>query len=82
MSDDIDACLDIERRLRSFIDAHIAPFGREQLYSNAALDKLLASIGGWAPVGTRLRRPYRFIDGSEAARLRPIARAGISELFE
>jgi hypothetical protein len=44
-----DACLDNERRLRTFIDAHIAPFGREQRYSNAALDKLLAAIGGWRP---------------------------------
>ena len=82
MAQDIDACLDIERRLRGFIDAHIVPFGREQRYSNAALDKLLASIGGWANIGTRLRRPYRFIDESEAARLRPIARAGIPELFK
>lgn len=78
---DIDACLDTERRIRGFIDAHIAPFGRAG-YSNAALDKLLASIGRWAPVGTRLRRPYRFIDESEAARLRPIAQAAIPELFE
>jgi dihydrodipicolinate synthase/N-acetylneuraminate lyase len=82
MAEDIDACLDIERRIRGFIDAHIAPFGREQRYSNAALDKLLAAIGGWAPIGTRLRRPYRFIDESEAARLRPIAQAVIPELFE
>ena len=82
MAQDIDACLDVERRLRGFIDAHIAPFGREQRYSNAALDKLLAAIGGWARVGTRLRRPYRFIDESEAARLRPIAQAAIPELFE
>jgi dihydrodipicolinate synthase/N-acetylneuraminate lyase len=82
MPDGIDACLDVERRIRGFIDTHIAPFGREQRYSNAALDKLLASIGGWAPIGTRLRRPYRFLDEGEAARLRPIARAAIPELFE
>jgi dihydrodipicolinate synthase/N-acetylneuraminate lyase len=82
MAEDMSACLDIEHRLRGFIDAHIAPFGRAQRYSNAALDKLLAAIGGWAPVGTRLRRPYRFIDESEAARLRPIAQAAIPELFE
>jgi dihydrodipicolinate synthase/N-acetylneuraminate lyase len=82
MAQDISACLDVERRLRGFIDAHIAPFGREQRYSNAALDKLLAAIGGWASVGTRLRRPYRFIDASEATRLRPIAQAAVPELFE
>lgn len=81
MQTDIKASLDIERRLRSFIDTHIAPFGREQFYSNAALDKLLAAIGDWAPIGTRLRRPYRSIDMSEAARLRPLARIALPELF-
>ena len=50
-------------------------------YSNAALDKLLAAIGGWGPVGTRLRRPYRWIDEAEAVRLRPMARSMMPELF-
>ncbi len=48
---------------------------------NAALDKLLAAIGGWGPVGTRLRRPYRWIDEAEAERLRPVARSMMPELF-
>jgi dihydrodipicolinate synthase/N-acetylneuraminate lyase len=82
MGGDIDAALDLERRICRFMDEHIVPFRSEQGYSNAALDKLLAAIGGWGPVGTRLRRPYRWIAQSEAERLRPIARSGLPELFE
>ena len=82
MATDLAAALDVERRIRGFLDAHIAPFARDDGYSNGALDKLLAAIGGWAPVGTRLRRPYRWIDPAEADRLRPIARAAIPEIME
>jgi dihydrodipicolinate synthase/N-acetylneuraminate lyase len=82
MATDLDAALDVERRIRGFLDAHVAPFARDHGYSNGALDKLLAAIGGWASVGTRLRRPYRWIDPAEADRLRPIARAAIPEIME
>jgi dihydrodipicolinate synthase/N-acetylneuraminate lyase len=81
MATDLEGALDIERRLQGFINTHVLPFAREQGFSNAALDKLMAAIGNWAPVGTRLRRPYRFIDPSEAERLRPIAEAAIPEIM-
>ncbi|MGK9168369.1 dihydrodipicolinate synthase family protein [Inquilinus limosus] len=77
----IEAALDLERRICRFMDQHIVPFRSLHGYSNAALDKLLAAIGGWGPVGTRLRRPYRWIDEAEAMRLRPIARTMLPELF-
>ncbi|MGN8112792.1 dihydrodipicolinate synthase family protein [Labrys sp. 22185] len=82
MAADIEAALDLECRLCRFMDEHIVPFRRDHGYSNAALDKLLAAIGNWGPVGPRLRRPYRWIAESEAERLRPIARALLPELFE
>ncbi|MBY5347116.1 dihydrodipicolinate synthase family protein [Rhizobium leguminosarum] len=81
MRNDIDAALDLERRICGFMDAHIVPFRREFGYSNAALDKLLSAIGNWGPVGTRLRFPYRSIDTAEAVRLRRIARAELPDLF-
>lgn len=81
MRTDIEAALDLERRLCRFIDAHVLPFREKHGYSNAALDKLLATIGGWGPIGTRLRRPYRWIPEAEADRLRPIARRSTPELF-
>lgn len=78
---DIEAALDIERRICTFIDTHVLPFRQDHGYSNAALDKLLAAVGDWAPVGTRLRWPYRWIDEIEAERLRPIAHKAFPELF-
>lgn len=81
MRSDIDAALDLERRICAFMDAHIVPFRREFGYSNAALDKLLSAIGNWGPVGTRLRSPYRSIDMPEAIRLRDIARSELPDLF-
>ncbi|MBW9113981.1 dihydrodipicolinate synthase family protein [Rhizobium cauense] len=81
MATDIEAALDIERRICSFMDDYIVPFRRDQGYSNAALDKLLAAVGNWAPVGTRLRWPYRSIDAHHAQRLRQAAHAIVPELF-
>lgn len=81
MATDIDAALDIERRICAFMDEHIVPFRRDQGYSNAALDKLLAAIGNWAPVGSRLRWPYRSIEGHHAKRLNPVASEMVTELF-
>jgi dihydrodipicolinate synthase/N-acetylneuraminate lyase len=80
MGTDLDAALAIETRLRGFLDRHIAPFG-QQGYCNAALDKLLAAIGGWADTGTRLRRPYRWIDEAAVPALRETARAALPELM-
>ncbi|MBB2753888.1 UNVERIFIED_ORG: dihydrodipicolinate synthase/N-acetylneuraminate lyase [Rhizobium aethiopicum] len=81
MRSDLDAALELERRICTFMESHIVPFRREFGYSNAALDKLLSAIGNWGPVGTRLRFPYRSIDMAEAVRLRRIARSELPELF-
>ncbi|MBX5008636.1 dihydrodipicolinate synthase family protein [Rhizobium lentis] len=81
MHRDIDAALEIESRICAFMDDYIVPFRRDHGYSNAALDKLLAAIGNWGPITTRLRWPYRFIDEQEAVRLRDRARLIMPELF-
>ena len=62
---DMIAALEFETRLLGFFRDHVLPLRDASGYSNAALDKLLAAVGGWADIGTRLRWPYRF-----AARLR------------
>ena len=59
---DLPAALELEQRIRRFMDMEIAPFIVRDGYANPALDKLLAAIGGWADVGTRLRWPYRWIE--------------------
>lgn len=80
MKTDPATALDIETRIKGFVMGHILPFA-EQGYSNAALDKLLAAIGGWADVGTRLRGPYRSIDPDAATALRAIAHQMIPEIM-
>ncbi|WNJ92647.1 dihydrodipicolinate synthase family protein [Bosea sp. 685] len=82
MRTDIAGACEIEQRICEFMDAHILPFRRDHGYSNAALDKLLAAIGNWAPLSPRLRRPYRWIEAAEAERLRPIARRMMPEIMD
>lgn len=79
MTGDLSNALEVEARLQSFMDEWIVPFRRDHGYSNPALDKLLAAIGGWGPVGTRLRRPYRWIPADQVQRLRAVARDMLPE---
>lgn len=80
MVDDPAAALDVQRRIQGFFADHVAALAR-QGFGNPALDKFLAHLGGWAPIGTRVRWPYDSVDESLAERLRPEARARIPELF-
>ncbi len=79
---DPPAALDLESRIRRFMIEHIVPYRESQGVPNQGLDKLLAAIGGWADLGTRLRWPYSWIPEGEALRLRPIALRLLPELFE
>lgn len=80
MASNLGKALEIESRLQAFIANQIMPLGRAG-YSNAALDKLLAAIGGWADVGTRLRAPYRSIDAAVVTTLRAEAQRLIPEIM-
>jgi len=73
------AALDVERRLRRFFADHITPLAR-QGYCDPALDKTLAAIGGWAPVGTRVRWPHRSVPPELVPALREAARQAVPEL--
>lgn len=81
MDSDLQSALKLESRLQQFMAQHIAPYRDQQGYSNQALDKLLAAVGEWSEVGTRLRFPYKWIDEREARRLRPIAEDLVPEVF-
>jgi dihydrodipicolinate synthase/N-acetylneuraminate lyase len=81
MTTDLPAALALEERLRGFLDAHIAPLGRAG-YSDPALDKTLAAIGGWAPIGTRVRWPHRWVPQEAVPALRAAAQAAVPELVE
>ena len=55
---DLGEALSMEERVRRFISEAIRPIALEHQLSNTALDKLLATVGGWSEVGPRVRRPY------------------------
>jgi hypothetical protein len=81
MKNDLPGALELEQRIQAFVEESIMPFKRDQGYSNQALDKLLAAVGGWAPVGTRLKWPYRWVPEEDVAPLRPVAVRMLPELF-
>lgn len=70
----------VEERLGIFFQQCILPF-HQAGYADPALDKLLAAVGGWCPVGTRLRWPYRGVDPSELPALRRAARQCLPGFF-
>ncbi len=80
ITSDLPAALAFEERLRGFLDAHIAPLARAG-YCDPALDKTLAAIGGWAPIGTWVRWPHRSVDEAAVPALRAAAEAAVPELF-
>jgi dihydrodipicolinate synthase/N-acetylneuraminate lyase len=77
---DLPAALVFEERLRGFLDEHIGPLARAG-YCDPALDKTLAAIGGWAPIGTRVRWPHRWVPEEAVPPLRAAAEAAVPELF-
>lgn len=81
MQTDIDEALKLEQRIQEFFRQFILPFRTEHNYSNAALDKFLAAIGGWSTAGTRLRFPYRWIPESHVIKQSSVVQTFIPELF-
>ena len=82
MRTDLPAALATEARIRNFMDAFIAPFITEQKYCNAACDRFMALVGGWADVGPRMRWPYRSIPETEAPHIRVAAQRLIPEFLQ
>ncbi len=79
MTSDPGQAADLERRINAFLEEHILSLRREG-YCDAALDKTLAAIGDWAPIGTRTRWPFRFVDPARIPALRDAARQQLPEL--
>lgn len=80
MSADLTAALEIQNRILQFFDRCIVPY-KKAGYSNPALDKFLAAIGGWADIGTRLRWPYKWIGEDKVTAARTMARQILPEFF-
>lgn len=73
------AGLALERRIRRLFVEYLEPLRRAG-YCDAALDKLLVALGGWAPLRTELRWPYRGVPCEHVERLRPVFRERLPEL--
>ncbi|WP_068084912.1 dihydrodipicolinate synthase family protein [Polycladidibacter stylochi] len=72
-----DACLaskpdaiELEGRIQLFMRSYMAPFIEQKGYCNAAVDKFMASLGGWCPITPAMRFPYRSIPKEESFFLR------------
>lgn len=82
MHTDTDAAIALEGRIVAFIRDRIVPLRDRDGFGNAALDKLLACLGGWADVGPRLRWPYRGVGESVIAGLRPHAASLLTSITD
>ncbi len=82
MQTDLAGALELEQRLRRFMEGSIAPFITDQRYCNAACDRFMALLGGWADVGARMRWPYRSIPVTEVERVRSVAQKLIPEFIK
>lgn len=80
MQTTLDQAIEIQTRILQFFDECISPL-KQAGYSNPALDKFLATVGGWSNVGTRLRWPYRWIEESAVAAAREKAIQRLPEFF-
>ncbi len=81
MQSDLASALDVQQRILQFFDTCIVPY-KNAGYSNPALDKFLAAVGGWADIGTRLRWPYKWIPEAEVAAARKACKQLLPEFFE
>jgi dihydrodipicolinate synthase/N-acetylneuraminate lyase len=77
----MEKALELQSRIQLFMNECIVPLMKERGYAGHAMDKLMAAVGGWAPVGTRLRWPYRSVPESAVAGIRKRARALLPEFF-
>jgi dihydrodipicolinate synthase/N-acetylneuraminate lyase len=80
MQTDLDRALRVQENILEFFATCIVPY-KNAGYSNPALDKFLAAIGGWGPVGTRLRWPYKWIAEEEVPAARIVAKRLLPDFF-
>ena len=81
MKSNIDQAMCIQIRILEFFEECIVPY-KNAGYSNPALDKFLAAVGGWSAIGTRLRWPYKGIPMEEVAFAREKVRRYLPEFFD
>ncbi len=78
--DDPTLALQQEAQIRKVFQTAIAPFRGK--FSNSALDKALATAGGWAALSPKLRWPLSSIPSADVQKLSTQFREGLPFLFE
>ncbi|MNY27317.1 hypothetical protein D3C86_1612170 [compost metagenome] len=73
---------ELEKRIQQFMNECIVPYISSNGYSNQAVDKFMAAIGGWTSISTRLRWPYRWIPDEHILSVREQCKAILPEVFQ
>lgn len=82
MKEDMVSAMEIQSRIQLFMDECIVPFIRVNGYSNQAVDKFMATVGGWTDIEPRLRWPYRWISREEVEQTRLFGKIILPEFFK
>lgn len=72
---------ELQGRIRRFMDECIVPYIRDKGYSNQAVDKFMAALGGWTTMSTKLRWPYQSIPPDDVLSMRKKCADILPEVF-
>ena len=76
-----DRSFELQERVQRFMNEYIVPYIRNKAYSNQAVDKFMAAVGGWTAISPRLRWPYRWIPEEDILPVREKCRELLPEVF-
>jgi dihydrodipicolinate synthase/N-acetylneuraminate lyase len=79
---DPEAARGVEDRFRRFLHETMIPLARDHGLSDAALDKAMATAGGWGPVGPDLLWPYSGATPGMVEAIRASAQELLPDLME
>jgi 4-hydroxy-tetrahydrodipicolinate synthase len=72
---------ELQFRIQRFMEECIVPYIRDKGYSNQAVDKFMAAVGGWTTISTRLRWPYKWIPQEDVIAVREKCAEILPEVF-
>lgn len=72
---------ELQSRIQQFMNDCIVPYIIDKGYSNQAVDKFMAAVGGWTPISTRLQWPYRWIPEEDVLLVRKKCAELLPEVF-
>jgi len=81
IQEDREAALELEQRIKAFLETNVLPLRVKYGLSHAALDKAMAAAGSWGPVGPTLLWPYRGAAMNDVTDLAKMARRHLPDLF-